>query len=68
MARRSEPAPTVARPRWLCAAGRVITLMTPFTALAPHSAALGPRMTSIRSMSSSSVSCTSQKTPPNADE
>src|SRR5207247_1802556 len=38
---------------------------TPFTALAPHSVAPGPLMTSIRSMSASGTSCTSQNTPEN---
>ena len=41
----------------------VMTLITPFTALAPHSVAPGPLMTSIRSMSASGTSCTSQNTP-----
>src|SRR3989440_967020 len=41
----------------------LMTLMTPFTALAPHSAAPGPLMTSIRSMSARGTSCTSQNTP-----
>ena len=35
-------------------------LITPFTALAPQRAAPGPRRTSIRSISSMTVSCTSQ--------
>jgi len=43
-------------------------LITPLTALAPQVAPPGPRMTSIRSMSASTVSCTSQKTPENAGE
>ena len=43
----------------------VITLITPFTALAPHKVAPGPLMTSIRSMSSSGTSWTSQNTPEN---
>jgi len=36
-------------------------LMTPLTALAPQSVALGPRTTSMRSRSASSVSCASPK-------
>ena len=44
-------------------AGRVMTLMTPFTAFAPQSVAPGPLITSMRSMSSSSTSCWSQNTP-----
>jgi hypothetical protein len=42
------------------AAGRVMTLMTPLTALAPHIVAPGPRITSTRSMSSSGTSTSSQ--------
>ena len=44
----------------------MITLITPLTALEPHSVAPGPRITSIRSTSSSGRSCTSQKTPANS--
>ena len=44
-------------------ARRVMTLMTPLTAFAPHWLAPGPLITSIRSISSSSVSWASQKTP-----
>ena len=44
---------------------RVITLITPLTALAPHSVAPGPLITSMRSTSSSITSCMSQKTPEN---
>src|SRR2546421_12951537 len=40
-----------------------MTLMTPFTALAPHNVAPGPLMTSIRSTSTRGSSCTSQNTP-----
>src|SRR5437016_14677233 len=40
-----------------------MTLMTPFTALAPHNVAPGPLMTSIRSTSTRGTSCTSQNTP-----
>src|ERR1700680_1018504 len=39
--------------------------MTPFTEFAPQSVPPGPRMTSIRAMSSSGGSCTSHHTPPN---
>ena len=39
-------------------------LMTPLTALAPHSVAPGPRITSIRSTSSSTTSWEFQATPP----
>src|SRR5690348_6587243 len=39
-------------------------LITPFTAFAPHSVPPGPRITSIRSMSSRGGSCTSHHTPP----
>src|SRR2546430_16594786 len=42
-----------------------MTLITPFTALAPHRVAPGPLMTSIRSMSARGSSCTSQNTPEN---
>jgi hypothetical protein len=42
---------------------RVRMLMTPLTAFAPHSVPPGPLMTSMRSTSSSSTSCTSQNTP-----
>ena len=38
----------------------VMMLMTALTAVAPQMVPPGPRMTSIRSMSSSSVSCSSQ--------
>ena len=48
---------------WLSFAVFVMILMTPLTALAPHNVAPGPLITSIRSMSSKSVSCTSQNTP-----
>ena len=41
-------------------------LMTPLTALAPHSVAPGPLMTSIRSMSSGIRSGMSQYTPENS--
>src|SRR6267142_789508 len=40
-------------------------LITPLTALAPHSVAPGPRITSMRSISSSSTSWTFQYTPEN---
>ena len=40
-----------------------MTLITPFTALAPHSAAPGPLITSMRSTSSSITSWASQNTP-----
>ena len=49
--------PTVSR------AERVMMLITPLTALAPHSVAPGPRITSMRSMSSSIRFCMSQYTP-----
>src|SRR5207253_8712734 len=39
-----------------------MTLMTPFTALAPHNVAPGPLVTSIRSTSARGTSCTSQNT------
>ena len=48
------------------AAARVITLITPLTAFAPHSVAPGPLMTSMRSTSSSITSCSSQNTPENS--
>ncbi len=41
----------------------VMILMTPSKAFAPQMVPPGPRMTSILSMSSKGVSCTSQKTP-----
>jgi len=46
-------------------ARRVITLITPFTAFAPHNVAPGPLMTSMRSTSSSNTSWAS---PENAGE
>src|SRR5687768_13141023 len=46
----------------------VMTLMTPFTALAPHWVAPGPLITSMRSTSSSMTCCASQKTPENSGE
>jgi hypothetical protein len=49
-------------------AERVITLITPLTALAPHSVAPGPLITSMRSTSSSSTSCASQNTPEKSGE
>ncbi len=54
--------PTVVESRSPCVsfALLVMMLMTPLTALAPQSVAPGPRMTSIRSMSSITVSCTFQ--------
>jgi hypothetical protein len=44
----------------------VMTLMMPLTALTPHSVPPGPLITSMRSTSSSTRSCTSQKTPENS--
>src|SRR5260370_3388427 len=41
-------------------------LMTPLTALAPQSARPGPRMTSMRSTSAITTSCSPQETPPYA--
>ena len=43
-------------------------LITPLTALAPQTAAPGPRTTSMRSISFSSVSCLSQNTPEKVGE
>jgi hypothetical protein len=45
---------------WVPLAALVITLITPLTALAPHIVAPGPRITSIRSTSSSGTSTSSQ--------
>ena len=61
----SLPVPAVTKPPWVALALLVMMLITPLTALAPHSVAPGPRITSIRSTSSSGTSCTSQKTPEN---
>ena len=47
----------------MSAARLLMTLMTPFTALAPHTVAPGPRITSICSTSSRNTSCASQNTP-----
>ena len=63
---RSVPPPICTSAPCVCAALLVTMLMMPLTALAPHSAAPGPRTTSIRSMSSSTTSCTSQNTPENS--
>lgn len=49
-------APTEIRPPCDCFAERVMTLMTPLTALAPQIVAPGPRITSMRSTSSSKTS------------
>ncbi len=59
----SLPPATVSSAPWVSAESLVRMLMTPLTALAPHTAAPGPRMTSMRSMSSSSMSWWSQYTP-----
>ncbi len=48
------------------AALRVMTLMTPLTAFAPHSVPPGPLITSMRSTSARSTSCASQTTPENS--
>ena len=45
---------------WVSFAFLVMMLMTPLTALAPHSVPPGPRITSIRSTSSKSTFCTFQ--------
>ena len=50
----------------LSAAERVVTLMTPLTALTPQSVPPGPDTTSTRSMSSTITSCASQNTPENS--
>ena len=47
----NEPPPAVTKVPWVSRALLVTMLMIPFTALAPHTLAPGPRMTSIRSMS-----------------
>ena len=57
------PASATTRVPCVSALDRVRMLITPFTALAPHSVAPGPLMTSMRSTSSSSRSCWSQNTP-----
>ena len=43
-----------------------MTLMTPFTAFAPHRVLPGPLITSMRSTSSSITSWTSQNVPENS--
>src|SRR5450631_2980740 len=43
----SEPEPAVTKPPCVSLALLVMTLMTPFTALAPHTVPPGPRITSI---------------------
>src|SRR6266571_4945414 len=57
------PLRAYAYPPWVSEDRRVMTLITPFTAFAPHSAAPGPLITSMRSTSSSITSCASQNTP-----
>jgi hypothetical protein len=59
----SVPIVAEARVPWVSCAERVMMLITPFTALAPHRVPPGPLMTSIRSMSSSIRSWLSQNTP-----
>ena len=61
VSRSSVPAPKRTRVPWVSWALRVMMLITPLTALAPHMVAPGPRITSIRSMSSMRVFCSSQK-------
>ena len=53
------------RPEPLSQTASAIQVITPLTALAPHSVAPGPLMTSIRSMFARGISCTSQNTPEN---
>ena len=60
---RDRPPSTRTSPPCVSAVALVTMLITPFTALAPHMAAPGPRITSIRSMSSSIRSSASQNTP-----
>ena len=50
-------------PPWVSPALRVRMLITPLTALAPHSAPPGPLMTSMRSMFSGSTNWSSQYMP-----
>ena len=57
------PPPTRTSAPCVSAAVLVTMLMTPLTAFAPHMAAPGPRITSMRSMSSSIRSSASQNTP-----
>jgi len=64
----SLPAVAVSSAPWVSAALRVTTLMTPFTALEPHSVPAEPLSTSMRSTSSSSTSCDSQNTPEKSGE
>src|SRR2546427_546329 len=59
----SVPPPPDSSTPCVSLASFVMTLITPLTALAPHSVAPGPLMTSIRSMSARGTSCTSQNTP-----
>src|SRR5260370_6142977 len=54
------PPPPVSKPPCVSAALFVMTLMTPFTALAPHTVPPRPRTTSIPSMSSTGTSCCSK--------
>ena len=64
----SLPAPASTYVPGVSEADCVMMLITPLTALPPHTVPPGPETTSMRSMSSSSVSCTSQKTPANSGE
>ena len=63
-----EPSDALSMLPWLAAAERVTMLITPFMALVPHRAAPGPRMTSMRSMSSITMSWVSHSTPENRGE
>src|SRR5580704_1457199 len=58
-----DPPPAVTRPPFVSAELFVMILMTPLTAFAPHTVPPGPRMISIRSISSRGTSTWSQKTP-----
>jgi len=50
----------VSKPPWVSLDFRVMMLITPFTAFAPHKVAPGPLITSIWSMSSGRTSIESQ--------
>jgi hypothetical protein len=59
----SDPVAAVNCPPLVSREDLVMMLITPFTALAPQTVPPGPRITSIRSMSSSGIPIWSQFTP-----
>jgi len=66
MPRSSLPTATRVKSPRVSAADFVMMLITPLTAFEPQIVAPGPRMTSIRSMSSGGMSCMFQNTPEKA--